>query len=84
MRPRFSPIYAICRQPLIANGLALNWGVVPLVMPFSTANPEDNINAALERMLSKGLLKKGATVVIVSSISTGGARADAVQMRVLE
>src|SRR2546428_3438366 len=40
MRPRYSVIYVMCGNSSVANALALNWGVTPLIAPFNHADPE--------------------------------------------
>ncbi len=84
MRPRHSPIYAICESWPVANSLSLSRGVVPMVMPFHHEAPEDTIDPALEKLVALGALKKGDTVVIVSSLSSGSHIVDATQMRVVD
>ena len=83
MRPRYSPIYAVCENWGVANALALNWGVTPVVTSFNHADPERTIEPALQTLIAKGMLHKGNTVVIISSISVGEQIVDAVQMRVV-
>ena len=83
MRPRHSRIYAVCENWGVANALALNWGVTPVVAPFNHADPEKTIDPAVQTLLSKGMLQKGNTVVIISSITVGEQIVDAVQMRVV-
>lgn len=83
MRPRHSAIYAICPSQAVAESLTLHWGVVPLVIPFDHASPEKTLDLALEFLVLKGLLHKKNTVVIISSITSGENRVDAVQMRVI-
>ncbi len=83
MRPRYSVIYAMCENWSVANALALNWGVTPLVASFNHADPEKTIDPALQTLLAKGLLKKGNTIVVISSITVGEQIVDAVQMRVV-
>ena len=84
LRPRFSPIYAVCETWPLADSLALNWGVTPVVFPFDYNNPEKNIDVALARMKEDGILHRGHTVVIISAMSSGAQIVDAVQMRVLD
>ena len=81
MRPRCSPIYAICPSADVAESLTLNWGVVPIVVPFDRADPEKTLNLALESLIRRNLLKKRDMVVIISSITASGNFVDAVQMR---
>src|SRR2546428_4376424 len=83
MRPRYSVIYVMCGNSSVANALALNWGVTPIVIPFNHADPERTIDPALQKLTETGLLKKGNTAVIISSLTAGDQIADAVQMRVL-
>jgi pyruvate kinase len=83
LRPRHSIIYAFGQSQAVAEELTLNWGVVPMVMPFDPHNLDHNIASALRTLLEKRLLRKGHTVVVVSSISAGDQVVDAVQMRVV-
>lgn len=81
MRPHYSTIFAVCNDEGVAQQLALNWGVIPIVMPFTTRQPSVNIEAALAALEKEGHLKPGETAVIVSSITSGDQVVDAVQMR---
>ena len=83
LRPRHSVIYAVGQSQEVAEGLALHWGVIPLVLQFDPHNLDKNIELALKTLLGKRMLRKGNTVVIVSSISAGDQIVDAVQMRVV-
>jgi pyruvate kinase len=81
MRPRHSPIYAICDTQLVADSLTLNWGVRPVVVPFDHSNREKTISIAMEKLVEQKLLRKGNTVVVISSIEVDGQTVKAVQMR---
>jgi pyruvate kinase len=81
MRPHCSTIFAICNNDDVAQGLTLSWGVVPIVLPFTHREPAANIDAALDVLKEKKYVQAGATVVIVSSITSGEQMVDAVQMR---
>ncbi len=83
LRPRFSPIYAVCETQAVADSLTINWGVTPVVIPFNHADPEKTIALALATLTEKGILRKGNTTVVISSISAGEQIVDAVQMRVV-
>ncbi len=83
MRPRYSTIYAVCESWPVADSLAINWGVRPLIIPFDHERPEVNVDRAIEQLTKQGVLHKGNTVVIISSMSAGAQFVDAVQMRVL-
>src|SRR6185369_14578669 len=43
LRPRYSPIYALCARNEVAGGLTLSYGVTPVVVPFDMINPENTI-----------------------------------------
>jgi len=83
MRPRYSPIYALCDSDICANQLTLNWGVTPFVTEFDFINPQNTIESTLKKFTGQGLLEKGNTVVIIGAISVGTEIVDAVQMRVI-
>lgn len=83
MRPRYSPIFALCPTEWIAHSLALNRGLTPYTIPFDEANPEATINHALAMLSKRGAIKTGNTIVIIGSIASGEQIIDAVQMRVI-
>ncbi len=83
LRPKFSAIYAVGERPEVAGELTLNWGVVPVLMQFDASSLDKNIELALKTLVQKHLLRKGHTVVVVSSINSGDQIVDAVQMRVV-
>ncbi|MEP6662988.1 MAG: pyruvate kinase, partial [Verrucomicrobiota bacterium] len=81
MRPRHSPIYAICDTQAVADSLTLNWGVRPIVFSFDHRNREKTISHAIGKLVDQKLLGKGNTVVVISSIDVDGQIVQAVQMR---
>ncbi|HXG47384.1 MAG TPA: pyruvate kinase, partial [Methylomirabilota bacterium] len=81
LRPRGTPIFAVCPTQEVAESLTLHWGVVPIVIPFDRADPEKTVELAMEVLILRGLLRKRDMVVIVSSITSVGNFVDAVQMR---
>lgn len=83
LRPYHSTVYGLCARDSVARGLALSWGVTPMVIPFDLINPQNTIETALKLMIEQGHLKKGQTVVIIGSILSGDQIIDAVQMRVV-
>jgi pyruvate kinase len=83
MRPRYSPIYAICDNEKSANELTLSRGVTPFVMEFDFINPQNTIEAGLKALTESGRLRPGETAVIIGAISVGTEIVDAVQMRVI-
>jgi len=81
MRPRYSPIYALCDSERIARQQSLCWGVTPFVMEFDFINPQNTIEMALKTLTEQGRLHPGDTAVIIGAISVGTEIVDAVQMR---
>lgn len=83
MRPRYSPIYALCPDEQTARVLTLGWGIVPFAVPFDMINPENTIDGAIKSLRVQGRLTEGSTVVVIGSIMVGEQIVDAVQMRVV-
>jgi len=83
LRPHYSMVYGLCARESVARGLAISWGVSPMVIPFDLINPQNTIETALKIMIEQESLKKGQTVVIIGSILSGDQIIDAVQMRVV-
>lgn len=83
MRPRYSPIYAMCDNEKSATELTLSWGIMPFVMEFDFINPQNTIETGLKKLTEIGRLQPGQTVVIIGAISVGTEIVDAVQMRVV-
>ena len=52
-----------------------------MIASFNHADPEKTIDPALQTLIAKGLLQKGNTVVIISSITVGEQIVDAVQVQ---
>ena len=83
MRPRYSPIYAMCDNEKSANELTLSWGVMPFVMDFDFIQPQNTIETGLKNLIAAGQLNHGDSVVIIGAISVGTEIVDAVQMRIV-
>ena len=83
MRPRYSPIYALCDNEKAANELTLSWGVTPFVMEFDFIEPQNTIENGIKMMVEQGLLHRGEVAVIIGAISVGTEIVDAVQMRTI-
>src|ERR1017187_2874060 len=81
MRPRYSPVFALCDNVKTANELTLSWGVTSFVTEFDFIEPQNTIETALKNLAEQGRLAKGETVVIIGAISVGTEIVDAVQMR---
>ncbi len=83
MRPRYSPIYALCETTSQANALTLHWGIRPIVIPLDAQTPEHNIELAFKTLKEKDLLHRGNIAVVLGSIATGSQMVDAIQMRTI-
>ena len=81
MRPRYSPVFALCDNAKAANELTLSWGVTSFVTEFDFIEPQNTIETGLKNLTAQGRLQKGETVVIIGAISVGTEIVDAVQMR---
>jgi pyruvate kinase len=81
MRPRYSPVFAMCDNDKTARQLTLSWGVTPFVTEFDFIDPQNTIETTLKNLAAQGRLNKGETVVIIGAISVGTEIVDAVQMR---
>ena len=80
IRPEHAPIYAITPSEETARHLTLNWGTLPLVMPFGIT-PEESVKKAEELLLARGLLKKGDQLIVMSDIVEGDEKFDSIQLR---
>ncbi|MEI7962548.1 MAG: pyruvate kinase [Verrucomicrobiota bacterium] len=80
IRPEHAPIYAITPSEETARHLTLNWGVLPIVMPFGKT-PEESVKNAEELLLAQGLLKKGDQLIVMSDIIEGEEKFDSIQLR---
>jgi pyruvate kinase len=84
MRPRYSPVFAVCPSEAVARSLALNWGVYPVVLPFTHLETEPLIGEAFRQLVEAGYLKDGENVVLLSFIAAGETHVDAIQMRTVK
>ena len=80
IRPEHAPIYAVTPSEVTARHLTLNWGVIPFIMPFG-ATPEESVKKAEELLLSRGLLKQGDQLIVMSDIVEGEEKFDSIQLR---
>jgi pyruvate kinase len=81
MRPHYSPVFAICPSVEVARSLSLNWGVYPIVLPFLDQESEPLVCEAIKILREKNRVREGDQLVVISSISAGGQRVDAIQLR---
>jgi len=83
MRPRYSPVYALCDNEKSARELTLSWGVTSFVTEFDFIEPQNTVETALKNLVLQGRLSRGDTIVIIGAISVGTEIVDAVQMRTI-
>jgi pyruvate kinase len=80
LRPLKAPIFAITPSEVVARGLTLNRGTHPLVMKFEI-NPKHTIAAAEKLLVSRGLVKHGDPLIILTDVLAGSERFDSIQVR---
>ena len=72
---------ALCPSERVAGEMTLYRGVVPVVVEeVHSELPTEEVEAALETLKEKALLKSGDTVVVISSHLAVEEIADSVQM----
>ena len=80
LRPEHAPIYALTPSEIIARHLTLNWGILPLVMPFCDS-ADASVKRAEELLLAQGLLNQGDQLIVMSDIIEGDEKFDSIQLR---
>ncbi len=80
LRADQSPVFAFTPSEQVARRLTLNWGIMPIVMPFDL-NPEATIIAAEKLLLQRGLIQVGNQLVVLTDVMTGNERSDSIQLR---
>jgi len=84
LRPRFSPIFAICNNVETQRQLALVRAVEPVFLPFSS-QPEDTVRGAINLLRDTGRVTAGDKLVFVSDILSGNNQLiDSVQLRTVD
>ena len=79
-RPEHSPIFAFSNTMEVCCKISLNWGIVPILMPFSD-DPEKTIEAAEQLLRKRGHVHNGDNLVIVSDLQAGESTFDSIQLR---
>ena len=82
IRPEHATIYAITPSTVTAGHLTLNWGTLPLVMPFGNT-PEESVKKAEQLLISRGLLRKGEQLIVMSDMIEGEEKFDSIQLRTI-
>jgi pyruvate kinase len=81
LRPKYSPIFAMCDRTEVADELALYRGVIPHIIPYNYDDPKETADRSIKQLLARGYLTKGNTIVLITSMDAGDRLVDAVQMR---
>lgn len=80
MRPRAAPIYAFSPNEETVRQLTLNWGTLPVFMPFDE-DPTRTISNAEQLLHKRGWIGAGDPLVVVCDVFSGKERFDSVQLR---
>ena len=68
MRPRHSHIFAFSESHPKADSLSLCRGLIPFVISFNHENPHETMSRAIQQLISRRLVKKGDSVVVVTTV----------------
>lgn len=83
-RPHSAAIYAFCDNETLAGQLTLLRGVTPIILPACSENPENSVDGAIQRLLSRGLVQHGDPVVIlVPHATTHDRQVDSIKMHIV-
>ncbi|KAJ9175074.1 hypothetical protein P3X46_013656 [Hevea brasiliensis] len=74
----YSPIFAFTSDSATQMALNLRWGVTPLLVDLSD-DMEDNISKTIDLMRTKGVIKAGDAVLVVSDLTPARASSTASQ-----
>lgn len=78
-----TPIYAFSNDEHLLNQLPMYWGIYPSFLE-TTDDPEDNVSRAIAKLVGRGLLKKGNTVVAVTEVKIQDRLVDTIMMEQVE
>ena len=82
-RPRTSPIFAFTNSFDTVRKLRLHHGVVPFQMIFCT-EPEATVARAMKVLVTRGYLKSGDKIVLVSDTLASDRVIDSIQLRTVD
>ncbi len=80
LRAKGIPIFAFTDDEAIFRQLLLPWGVEPFLMEFSE-DPEQTIENAMRELKTKGWLKSGAWLPVITNALAHGKVIDSLQLR---
>ncbi|MGA0334532.1 MAG: pyruvate kinase alpha/beta domain-containing protein [Kiritimatiellia bacterium] len=78
-----TPIYAFSNENSLLNQLPLYWGIQPSFLETSD-DPEDNVSRAVKKLVDRGLLQIGNTVVAVTEVKINDRLVDTILMSTVE
>lgn len=68
-RPK-APILAATPSPRVAKELSLSWGVIPMVVPYTTTT-DATLDTSIQAAVKSGIVGSGDLVVITAGVRTG-------------
>jgi len=79
-RPRDTEIFAFASTEEVCRRIALNWGILPILMPFDP-NPDKMIRTAEILLREQKRIEPGDNLVIISDLLAEEKRFDSIQVR---
>lgn len=83
-RPSTAIIYGFTNDPGVLRRLWLVRSVVPLLTVFNEDDPEEAVQRAMRELQRRNRLLPGDPVVVVSDITSGAQRIEAIQVRTFD
>lgn len=82
MRPAWAPIYAMTNSPETLRNLRLVRGVEPFMLELA-ADPNETIDQAITLLTTKGRVKPGDKLIVVTDILSHERLVDSIQLRTI-
>lgn len=80
LRPNV-PVLACTKDPHVQTTLNLRYGIMPVLMPAESTDPETSIHNALLAVQQRKLSTTGEDIVIIADAPTGDSKVRSVQLR---
>ena len=77
------PVFAFTDRTKVLRHLLTLWGIEPFMMGFDR-DPEQTIKDAFDRLLQRGWVKKGQTLVVITNALAHGRVIDTLQLRYVD
>jgi len=78
-----TPIYAFSHLPELLNQLTMYWGLTPSHLDFCD-DPEEQVKCAVRKLMERGALQVGDTVVAVTEVKINDRLVDTILMETVE